>query len=172
MSDSARGFDEEPAPRLRDRIGAAIESAGDLLSTRAAIFREEAADKAGHLARGIGSFLVAAALAFMTTFLLTALLVSLFTLLFGRLWAGILATLVLYLAAAAGAAALGWKALSKVRPFEFPVTGSELRKDWEALRRCADGDPEDAVTAAPVGSESGRPTPVGDVEARYREGAE
>ena len=136
------------------------------------IFREEAADKGAHLARGIGSFVVAAALAFMTAFLTTALLVALFTLLFGRLWAGILATLVLFVAAAAAAAVLGWKALSKVRPFEFPVTGGELAKDWEALQRAAVGREEPAEFAAPVPADSTRPTPIDDVEARFRAGSE
>ncbi len=172
MSESARGPDEEgSAPRLRDRIGAILQGTGDLLSTRAEIFRAEASDKAAHLARGLGSFALAAALAFMTTFLLTALLVALFTLLFGRVWAGILATFVLYVAASAGAAALGWKALSKVRPFDFPVTGEELRKDWQVLERSVGGD--DGLDAG--AGEHPRPersTPVGDFEARFRAGSE
>jgi uncharacterized membrane protein YqjE len=173
MSDPAPGpLQEPPAPRLRERVGAALQAAGDLLATRMEIFREEAGDKGAHLARGIGAFVVAAALAFMTTFLTTALLVALFTLLFGRLWAGILATLVLFVAAAAAAVMLGWKALSKVRPFDFPVTGGELAKDWEALQRATFGDDEPEDFAAPVAAESLRPTPIDDVEARFRAGSE
>jgi putative superfamily III holin-X len=115
---------------------------------------------------------IAGALAFMTTFLLTALLVALFTLLFGRLWAGILATLILFLAVAVAAGALGWKALSKVRPFDFPVTGSELRKDWEALQRSAEAGEETAGSFAPGGGGPARPAPVDDFEARFRAGSE
>jgi len=173
MSDPAPGPVEDPAaPRLRDRVGVVFQAAGELFATRMEIFREEAADKGMYLARGIGSFVVAAALAFMTAFLTTALLVALFTLLFGRLWAGILATLVLFLAVAAAAAALGWKALSKVRPFEFPVTGGELAKDWEALQRAAVGGEESTGVSVPVPAESKRPGPVDDMEARFRAGSE
>ena len=173
MSEPAPGpLEDQAAPRLRDRVGAVLQEAGELFTTRTEIFREEAADKAAHLARGVGSFFIAAALAFMTTFLTTALLVALFTLLFGRLWAGILATLILFLAGAAAAAALGWKALSRVRPFEFPVTGGELRKDWEALQRATVGGDESVEPVAPVPAESARPAPIDDVEARFRAGSE
>ncbi len=180
MFDRARGGADGPqAPGLRDRLGAALAVAADLFSTRVEIFGAEASEKAAHLARGLAAFAIAVAAAFMTTFLMTALLVSLFTLLFGRVWAGILATFLLYLAAVAAAAWLGWKALSKVRPLDFPITRNELRKDWEALSRSVEapvppGDAEERPAAPgaqrvrPVDS----PSAVDDFEARFRAGSE
>jgi len=167
----------EEEPGIREKLSEAISAAGDLLSTRVEIFGQEASKKAGHLARGLAGLAVALFLICLGILLFTALLVSLFTLLFGQLWAGILATLVLYGAGCAAAAAFGWKALTKVRPFEFPVTGAELARDWEAVTRAVQGEPDEiAMTegAAPTGSLSRGPvvTSADDMEARFRAGSE
>ncbi len=91
---------------------------------------------------------------------------------------GILGALVLYAAGAAVGIALGVRALSRVRPFDFPAARLELARDWEALR--ASWSQGEAIAEDP------RPAPVDDgpvpprardgspenLEERYRAGAE
>ena len=155
-------------PDIRHRIGSAVAAVADLVSTRVEILREEAAQKAAQLGRGLGALAAAVVTGWIAMLLLAALLVALFTLLFGHLWAGILATLVLYGGAAAGAAVFGWKSLSKVRPLDFPVTRAELSKDWEALADRFRGNEEDLASGGPPSSTSPGESSVDDIEARYR----
>ena len=161
-------------PGYRERLRSALSSAADLLSTRAEIFGEEASQKAVYLGRGLGGFAVALATGSIAMLLLAALVAALFALLFGSTWAGILAALVLYAGAAAAGGFFGWKALRRVRPFDFPVTRAELRKDWEMLRSGFDRGEENKT--APDGSASPRSSsslpPLDDVEARFRAGSE
>ncbi|HTD52502.1 MAG TPA: phage holin family protein [Thermoanaerobaculia bacterium] len=169
---------EPEAPGYRERLRDAFSAAQDLFSTRAEIFGQEAAEKAGYLGRGLAAFAAALVAGWLAMLLLAALLVALFTLLFGQVWAGILATLVLYGGACAAAVVFGWKALSKVRPLDFPVTGAELARDWDAVSRSLQAESEEAVSGdggRPRAPDRGGPHPeysADDVEARYREGAE
>src|SRR6185369_8902986 len=98
-----------------DRIAEAATQAGDLLKTRVEIFREEAAVKAAHAARGAAGMAIAIGLAVGALLLFAAFLAALLARLFGSVPLGILGAFVIY----AGLAALfGWRAsqaLSKVR---------------------------------------------------------
>jgi hypothetical protein len=163
--DAAR---EETWPR---RLSGFFEALGSLLSTRAAIFREELGAKAGALARAIGAFVLAAALAWISLLLLTAGLAALLSRLFGSPIAGILATFGLFAVAAGVAAFLGVKVLSRVN-FEFPVTGEEIRKDWKALQSSA--RPRPPAPSGGDGEALGRSVQISsdDLEARFRAGSE
>jgi hypothetical protein len=156
-----------------DRIAEAATQAGDLLKTRVEIFREEAAVKAAHAARGAAGMAVAIGLAVGALLLFAAFLAALLAKLFGSVPLGILAAFVIY---AGLAAVFGWRAsrsFAEVRPGEFPATREELRRDAEALQAAlslgADGDEarEDAAVAAAV---AGGEAEVEDLEARYRAG--
>jgi uncharacterized membrane protein YqjE len=180
MSD--RDADRQPPeigeePGYRERLGAVFAAAGDLLSTRAEIFGEEAGQKAAHLARGLAALAAALVAGGLAMLLLVALCVALFTLLFGQLWAGILATVILDAAAAAAAVFWGWKALSKVRPFDFPVRREELARDWEAvtgdaLRDSDEGAPADGDEIRPSAATADSESSWSDIEARFRAGSE
>jgi len=175
-----RAVPEPEAPGYRERLRDALSAAQDLLSTRAEIFGQEAAEKAGYLGRGLAAFAAALVTGWLAMLLLAALLVALFTLLFGQVWAGILAVLVLYGGACAAAVVFGWKALTRVRPLDFPVTSAELARDWEAVSRSLQMESEETVSGdggPPRAPDPARPRPntdysADDVEARFREGAE
>jgi hypothetical protein len=145
-----------------------LESGKKLLSTSAAILGEELGVKAGILGRALGGLFLAAAFGGLALLLFTAWIAALFTKLLGGPVAGILAAFVLYLAVAAAAAVYGVKSLSRVKPFEFPATSGELRKDWAAL--CASAAPEPAPGEPPEPPAS--PPAGDDLEARYRAGSE
>ena len=153
------------------RLHGFFEALGSLLSTRAAIFREELGAKAEAFARALGAFILAAALAWLSLLLLTAGIAVLLSRLFGSPIAGILATFALFAVAAGLAAYLGVKAFSRVN-LEFPVTREEIRKDWEALQSSASprppgpsgGEGETFGTAVQLSSD--------DLEARFRAGSE
>jgi hypothetical protein len=171
---------EQGTPGYRERLRDALSAARDLLSTRAEIFGQEAAGKAGYLGRGLAAFAAALVTGWLAMLLLAALLVALFTLLFGQVWAGILATLFLYGGACTAAVVFGWKALTKVRPLDFPVTSAELTRDWEAVSRSLQKESEEVLSGdggRPRAPDSARARPhtensADDVEARFREGAE
>lgn len=124
---------EEAHDTWRDRIARALHAAEALLSTRLQIFREEAAEKASWAAKGLVGIAVAATLGFGALLLLAALVAALFAQLFGNVALGILAAVVLFAAGTAAAGWFGWKALTKVRPTEFPATFEELARDWSAF---------------------------------------
>lgn len=158
-----------------DRIAEAATQAGELLKTRVAIFREEAAVKATHAARGAAGMAIALGLAAGAILLFAAFLAALLAKLLGSVPLGILAAFVLY----AGLAALfGWRAaksFEQVKPGAFPATREELRRDVEAIQSAlslgpdADEAREEARVAAAV---AGGQAEVEDLEARYRAGEE
>lgn len=154
------------------RITGILESGRRLLATRSAIFREELGAKAGSFGRGIAALLLAAAFGGMALFLFTAWIAALFTKLLGGPIAGILAAFGLYIVIAAVGAMLGVKSLSRVKPMEFPVTGKELRKDWDTLRAAVTPPPPPAPPEVPEPSHSPAGHSHDDLEARFRAGSE
>jgi hypothetical protein len=159
-----------------DRIAGAAAQAGDLLRTRVQIFREEAAEKAAHAARGIAGMAIAAGLAIGAVLLFAAFLAAVFAKLLGSVPLGILAAFVLYAGLAALFAWRGSRALGQVKPGEFPVTREELRRDAEALQTALafgsqeeDQDEDEQRAAEAV---RGGEAEVEDLEARFRAGSE
>ena len=173
---SAEGPQPEAGPQEErgwgDRIADVAAQAGDLLKTRLEIFREEAAEKAVHAARGAAGMAVAIGLAICALLLFAAFLAAVFAKLFGSVPLGILAAFVVYAGLAALAAWQGSRALAQVRPGEFPVTREELRRDAEALQAAlsigVDEDAEEQAERAVRGGEA----EVEDIEARFRAGSE
>lgn len=153
------------------RLHGFFEALGSLLSTRAAIFREELRASAGALGSAIGAFALAAALALIALLLLTAGIAALLSRLLGGPIAGILATFVLYAAAAGLAAFLGVKALKRAN-FEFPVTREEIRKDWQALQASASPRPPEPSGGEEETAYKPRQLSSDDLEARFRAGSE
>jgi hypothetical protein len=163
--------EEAPEETWRQRLHGFFEVLGGLLSTRAAIFREELAASAAALGSAIGAFVLAAALAWIALLLLTAGIAALLSRLLGGPIAGILATFVLYAAAAGLAVTLGVKALKRVN-FEFPVTREEIRKDWQALRASASPRPPEPSGGEGETAYESRQLSSDDLEARFRAGSE
>jgi len=159
-----------------DRLAETAAQAGDLLKTRVQIFREEAAQKAVHAARGIAGMAVALALAIGAVLLFGAFIAAVLAKLLNSVPLGILAAFVLYAALAALFAWRAVKVFALVRPGEFPVTRDELRRDADALREslsfdgAADDDEEDQDEPARTVARSA--AEVEDLEARFRAGAE
>lgn len=154
------------------RLNGFLEAGRRLLATRAAILREELGAKGALLGRGIIGLVVAAAFAGMALLLLTAwIAVALSSLLGSPVW-GVLAAFVLYAAVAAAAGIFGTKALSRVKPFDFPVTSEEIRKDWSALRASAKPEPPDPGPAREETELARSQTLRDDLEARFRAGSE
>jgi uncharacterized membrane protein YqjE len=135
MASDPVDFPEDlPDPGWRERVGAVKRAAKALLATRVAIFREELAGKGSLFGQGAGALVLAVAFASLSLVLLTALVAAVLARLLGGPIAGLAAALFLYLVIAGGAALFGVKRLRRVRPFDFPVTRSEVRKDLDALR--------------------------------------
>ncbi len=161
MSDDPEA-QESSAPRSwRARFDAVWSAAAALLSTRAQIFREELAEKRRHLGRAGIAIGLAVLVGSLALVLLTALVAALLVRLFGSTVAGLLAAFLLYAAVAATAAWVGSKALSRVRPLDFPLTRDGLVKDWEAIEASATFEEEAPESA-----------PVTDFEERVRAGSE
>lgn len=153
---------QDPSERgWRARLESVCKAGGALLGTRMAIFQEELSGKTRQLAKAAAGFALALAFSLLALLVFTALLASLLANLFGSAALGILAVFLLYAGLATGAGLLGWKALSRVRIGDFPVTGEELRKDWEAV-----------WDARRVEDESGTKGEDWDVESRFRSGWE
>lgn len=175
-----------PEPGWRDRLSSTTRAARALFETRAAIFREELAEKGSLFGKAAVGLTLAAAFGVLALLLATALVAALFARLFGGPIAGITAAFVLYLVIAGTAGLLGWKSLSRVRPFEFPVTRDEIRRDLEAVRD--EGASPDEGPASPdalaaerasiaPGDEGGEEDEVdmeeaADLEERFRAGSE
>lgn len=158
----AREETESPL-RFSQRVAAAREKAAALAATRAAIFREELADKGAFAAKAVAGFAAAAFFGSLALILATALIAALFSRLFGSAILGVAATLGLYLAIAAVGAVLGWRALERVQPLDFPATSAELAVDFDALAAAVAAPPEDDFEEG-EGDE--------DLEGRFREGSE
>jgi polyferredoxin len=172
MRDGENEWNEAQRETWSRRLHGFLEAGRRLLSTRAAIFREELGEKGAFLARGIIGLLVAASVASMALLLLTAWIAVLFSSLLGSPVWGVLAAFVLYAAVAAAAGLLGIKALSRVKPFEFPVTSEEIRKDWSALRSSAKPEPPVPSPAQEETELAHSQTLRDDLEARFRAGSE
>jgi hypothetical protein len=148
--------------RFSERVAAAREKAAALAATRAAMFREELADKGAYAAKAVAGFAAAAFFGSLTLLLATALFAALLSSLFNSAIAGVGATLVFYLVIAAAGAILGWRALGRVQPLDFPATGAELARDFDAL----------ATAAAPEKDEGDLEDDEDDLEERFRERSE
>ena len=127
-------LEDRPEPGWKERLGAVRRAASALMSTRAEIFREELSEKSSLLAKAAIGLSLAAAFGIFSLLLLTALVAALFSRVFGGPSAGITAALVLDLVVAGAAGVIGARALSRVRPFAFPATRDEIRKDLEAVK--------------------------------------
>jgi len=161
---------EEQAWGWRDHLADVSAAASRLLATRLAIFREELSVKAVFAAKGFAFVVVAAAMAVATLLMAAALIAAVFAKLLGGWILGILATVVLYGAGAAGAAWAGARAFSRARPFDFPATTEELARDRATLSAAlAQAEPETEVTDEAVPS---RAIPADDLEDRFRAGSE
>ena len=123
-----------PEPGWKERLGAVRRAGAALFTTRAEIFREELSEKGSLFAKAAIGLALAAAFGVLALLLLTALLAAVLSRLLGGPIAGITATLVLYVVVAAVSAILGGKTMARVRPFAFPATRDELRKDFEAVK--------------------------------------
>jgi hypothetical protein len=154
---------------LRDRLGAFARSAAAILSTRGELFVAELSAKGPPLWRGLALLAAATAFLFASILMLTALLAVLLAELTGSLTLGITIVLVLYFALTVGGAVFAFRSLSRVEPFHFPVTSSEIRRDLEAAFPAA---PE-SVSAPPFeGPSPERLEPDGELEDRFRRGSE
>jgi uncharacterized membrane protein YqjE len=136
-----------PDPGWKERLGAIRRAARALFATRVEIFREEIAEKGSLLGRGLAGLSLALAFAGLSLVLATALVAAILARLLGGPIAGLAATLFLYAVITGAAALFGIKKLRQVRPFVFPITRNELRKDLEAVRE--EGTLRDEEPASP-----------------------
>jgi uncharacterized membrane protein YqjE len=157
-TDTRRGFSQ--------RVAAAREKATALAATRAAMFREELADKGASVAKAVAGFAAAAFFGSLALLLATALLAALLSSLFNSAIAGVAATLVLYLAIAAIGGIFGWRALVRVQPLDFPATGAAIAGDFDALATAAAAPEEDDDL------EDDEDDDEDDLEERFRERSE
>ena len=160
------GEDDERS--WRERLAEAAAAGRVLVATRLEIFQEEAAAKAVFAAKGLVGFVIAAAFGVGALLLAAALLAAVLIQLTKSLIWGILIAVVLYGVGAAVAAWLGWKAMSKVRPFEFPAVSAEIARDAAAISDAL-APPEPIEDFAPA---SGDDADVADLEDRLRRGSE
>jgi uncharacterized membrane protein YqjE len=169
-------LEDRPEPGWKERIGAVRRAAAALLGTRAEIFREELSEKGSLLAKAAIGLALAAVFGVLAFLLLTALVAALFSRLLGGPIAGITAALVLHVLIAAAAAILGSRTLSRVRPFAFPATEDEMRKDLDALKGPASSDALAAERASVApGDEEGDEDvheEMNEIEDRFRAGSE
>ncbi len=163
------GEDDERS--WRDRWREVLSAGRSLAATRAAILREELSVKALLAAKGFVAVVAALALGVGVLLLGAALLVAVFAGLLKSLALGILATLVLYAAATVVLARIGWSALTRVEPFDFPATREELVRDWEAVQSALSADPGTEGEADDGGADEAEAAAI-DLEERYRAGAE
>lgn len=150
------------AETFAGRIAGARAKAAKLAATRAAIFREELAEKGVYAVRAIAGIAVALFFVSLSLLVATALVAALFSKLFGSVILGVAATLILYLAITAAGAIVGVRALQKVEPTRFPATADAIRGDLSALSAAAARPP------APRTEESD----AEDLETRFRAGSE
>ncbi len=159
---------EEKERGWRERISEVAEAGESLLATRLAILREELSVKGILLSKGLVAVAAAFALGVGALLLFAALLAAVLAALLKSVAFGIFGALLLYAAGTAVFVRLGWSALARVRPFDYPATREELSRDWEAVReaaRCSGEAPEGEAGQAEEGAES-----VEDLEERFRSG--
>jgi len=148
MSEDTVPSEESSERGWRERLEDVRKTAGALFGMRTAIFREELALKARHFVKAAIGLGLAWALLLLALFVFAAFLATLLGRLFGSVLFGILAVFVLYAAAAAAAGIIGWRALSRVRIHDFPVTRRELKKDWEAVESSWKAEGEESEAGA------------------------
>jgi hypothetical protein len=174
--------DEDAERSWKERIALVADALSALIRTRLAILREELAAKAVAVAKGAIAAALALGLSVVALLLLAAFLAALLAQWFGNVALGILAAFVLFGAGAGAAVLAARRALTGLKPFEFPAASEELRRDWNAVRES--WAPE-ASLSAETPSAASRPVPAGPVaagspreetaeslEERYRAGAE
>jgi len=142
-----------PEPGWKERLASATRAGRALLATRAAIFKEELAEKGSLFGKAAVGLSIAAVFGVLALLLLTALVAALFASLFGGPVAGITAAFALYLLIAGGAGYLGWRSFSRVRPFDFPVTRDEIRRDLDAVSEEAPEPDEGPGSADAIAAE-------------------
>jgi hypothetical protein len=172
MREGKSGPDRVERETWSRRLHGFLEAGRTLLSTRAAILREELGAKREFLARGLIGLVVAAAFSGLALLLLTAWIAVLLSSLLGSPVLGVLVAFVLYAAVAVTAGMLGVKALSRVKPFDFPVTSEETRKDWSTLKSSAKPEPPGPGAAQGETQLAGSQSLHDDLEARFRAGSE
>jgi Putative Actinobacterial Holin-X, holin superfamily III len=172
MRKGESGPDEVERETWSRRLHGFLEAGRTLLSTRAAILREELGAKGEFLARGLIGLVVAAAFAGLALLLLTAWIAVLLSSLLGSPVWGVLAAFVLYAAVTVTAGMIGVKALSRVKPLDFPVTSEEIRKDWSVLKSSAKPEPPAPGAAQGDTQLAGSQSLHDDLEARFRAGSE
>jgi uncharacterized membrane protein YqjE len=176
MAEEAPATPDELPPGWGERLEAIRKAGGALFATRAAILREELAQKGSHLGRGLTGLAVAAAFAIVALLVFTGFLAAVFARLFGSPALGLLVVLLLYALVAGISGAVGWRALRRVRPGDFPATREELRKDWDALQLAKEEDfpRDDRFGPEAAGKRDPRDAEMldEDLEARYRAEAE
>jgi uncharacterized membrane protein YqjE len=171
-------LEDRPEPGWKERIAAMRRAAAALLTTRAEIFREELSEKRSLFTKAAIGLALAAVFGVLAFLLLTALVAAIFSRLLGGPIAGITAALLLYVLIAAAAAILGGRTLSRVRPFAFPATEDEIRKDLDAVKEHAAVEDEAASDALGVcpsnlsGGPCGPPNPLAAERASIRPGDE
>jgi len=175
-------LEDRPEPGWKERIGAVRRATAALATTRAEIFREELSQKGSLLAKAAVGLALAAVFGVLSFLLLTALLAAVLSRVLGGPIAGISAALFLYLVVAALAAILGGRTLSRVRPFVFPATRDEIRKDLDAVKERAAVQDEaatdaiggaDALAAERASVHPGdRASAMSEMEERFRAGSE
>lgn len=127
-------LEDESGPDWKERLGAAQRAAKALFATRAAIFREELAQKGAHFGKAALWLSLAVAFALLALLLLAALSAAILIRLLGGPIAGLTGAFFLYLLIAGAVGFLGIRSLGRVRPFDFPLTRDEVAKDLEAIR--------------------------------------
>jgi uncharacterized membrane protein YqjE len=187
-ADETVPLEDEPGPDWKERLGAAKRAAKALLATRAAIFREEIAQKGADLGKAALWLSLGVAFALLSLVLLAALSAAVLIRLLGGPIAGLAGAFFLYLLIAGAVGYLGMRALSRVRPFDFPVTRDEVAKDLEAIREepevADEGPASDEALAAERASITGEEDDLeedvveeqviedSDLEQRFRAGSE
>jgi hypothetical protein len=173
MNDETAGLPAEDEEKSwRERVSAVAGASRSLARTRAAILREELAGKASLAGMGLLGVALAGAFGIGALLLFAALVAALFAKLFGSAVLGILAALILYAFLGAAAGRYGWKALSRVRPGQFPATGEELSRDWEAIRSSLAPEAEPIDDGRPPDGGPPDEEAVEDLEERLRAGAQ
>jgi hypothetical protein len=77
-----------------------------------------------------------------------------------------------YAAGTAAAGWFGWKALTRVKPTEFPATTEELSEDWNAVRAALTAEVEPDEGAPGAGDQVIEERDVQALEQRLRVGSE
>ena len=127
------------------------------------MWREELAGPRRVFTVGVAGAAVAVLFGSIALLLLAATIAVLLARLFDSPLAGVAVAFLLYAVIAAVGGGLAARSLSRVRPFDFPVTAGEVKRDLASLREAAAPPPREPLQDMP---------PERDVERRFREGSE